>query len=94
MRIGALSTQTDPLARGLNHIGEPAEPPRVSVARPGAEQCCSAWGPAQTTPGLGRGCSIAAHPPASEDPPAEAVTDWDTLAQPQPEYVFGRQVQR
>ena len=52
--------------RILNHIGEPAEPPRISTAR---------------------------GPPAWEDPPVEAVPDWDALAQPPPEYVFDQQVQ-
>jgi hypothetical protein len=52
--------------RILNHIGEPAEPPRISPAR---------------------------GPPAWDDPPVEAVPDWDALAQPQPEYVFDQQVQ-
>ena len=33
MRIVAFITQADPVARGLNHIGEPAEPPRISPAR-------------------------------------------------------------
>jgi hypothetical protein len=32
-------------------------------------------------------------PPAWDDPPVEAVPDWDTLSQPQPEYVFDQQVQ-
>ena len=32
-------------------------------------------------------------PPAWDDPPVEAVPDWDALAQPQPEYVFDQQVQ-
>jgi hypothetical protein len=31
-------------------------------------------------------------PPAWDDLPADAVLDWDTLAQPQPEYVFDQQV--
>jgi len=32
-------------------------------------------------------------PPAWDDPPAEAVPDWDALSQPQPEYVFDQEVQ-
>jgi hypothetical protein len=32
-------------------------------------------------------------PPAWEDPPVEAVPDWDALAQPSPEYVFNQEVQ-
>jgi len=32
-------------------------------------------------------------PPAWDDPPVEAVPDWDALAQPQPEYVFNQEVQ-
>ena len=52
--------------RILNHIGEPAEPPRIAPAR---------------------------GPPAWDDPPVEAVPDWDALAQPQAEYVFDQQVQ-
>jgi hypothetical protein len=31
--------------------------------------------------------------PAWDDLPVEAVPDWDTLAQPQPECVFDQQVQ-
>jgi hypothetical protein len=30
---------------------------------------------------------------AWDDPPIEAVPDWDALAQPQPEYVFDQRVQ-
>ena len=37
--------------------------------------------------------SPARRPPAWDDPPVEAVPDWDALAQPQPEYVFDQQVQ-
>ena len=37
--------------------------------------------------------SPARGPPAWDDPPIEAVPDWDALAQPQPEYVFDQQVQ-
>ncbi len=37
--------------------------------------------------------SPARGPPAWDDPPIEAVSDWDALAQPQPEYVFDQQVQ-
>jgi hypothetical protein len=29
----------------------------------------------------------------SENPPVNAMLDWDALAQPQPEYVFDQQVQ-
>ena len=54
------------MARVLNDIGEPAEPPRISPAR---------------------------GPPAWDDPPGEAVPDWDTLAQPLPKYVFDQRVQ-
>ncbi len=32
-------------------------------------------------------------PPAWDDPPVEAVPDWDALAQPSPEYVFNQEVQ-
>ena len=67
MRIIAFITETAPMRRILNHIGEPAEPPRIAPAR---------------------------GPPAWEDPPADALPDWDALAQPQPEYVFGQRVQR
>jgi hypothetical protein len=66
MRIVAFITETAPVRRILNHIGEPAEPPRISPAR---------------------------GPPAWDDPPVEAVPDWDALAQPQPEYVFDQEVQ-
>ena len=66
MRIVAFITEAAPVRRILNHIGEPAEPPRISPAR---------------------------GPPAWDDPPVEAVPDWDALAQPQPEYVFDQQVQ-
>ena len=51
--------------RILNHIGEPAEPPRVPPAR-------------------GR--------PTWDDPPVDAVPDWDALAQPQPGLVFDQKV--
>jgi hypothetical protein len=91
--IVVLITEAAPVARILNQIGEPAEPPRISQARPGAAQSCSAWVPAQTIPGLGGRCSIAAHPPAWDDPPVEAVPAWAALAQPQPEYVFDQRVQ-
>ena len=33
IRIAAFITQSTPVARILNHIGEPAEPPRISPAR-------------------------------------------------------------
>jgi hypothetical protein len=66
MCIIAFITQAAPLARILNHIGEPAAPPRIS-------------------PALGS--------PVWDDPPVEAVPDWDALAQPQPEYVFDQRVQ-
>jgi len=59
--------------RILTHIGEPAEPPRIAPARPCAAQSCFAWVPAQTIPGLGVRCSIAAHPPAWDDPPIVAA---------------------
>jgi len=65
VRIVALITGAAPVRRILNHIGEPAEPPRISRAR---------------------------GPPAREEPPVDAVPDWDTLAQPPPERVFDHQV--
>jgi hypothetical protein len=37
--------------------------------------------------------SPARGPPAWDDPPVEAVPDWDALAQPQPESVFDQRVQ-
>jgi hypothetical protein len=37
--------------------------------------------------------SPARGPPAWDDPPGEAVPDWDVLAQPLPEYVFDQRVQ-
>jgi hypothetical protein len=37
--------------------------------------------------------SPARRPPAWDDPPVEAVPDWDALAQPPPEYVFDQRVQ-
>ena len=52
--------------RILDHVGEPAEPPRISPAR---------------------------GPPDWEDPPVDAIPDWEVLAQPSPEYVFDQQVQ-
>ena len=61
IRCAAFITEAAPVQRILNHIGEPAEPPRISPAR---------------------------GPPARDDPPVEAVPDWDALAQPQPEFVF------
>ncbi len=33
MRIVDLGTETAPLRRTLNHVGEPVEPPRISPAR-------------------------------------------------------------
>ena len=66
MRIVAFITEAAPVRRILNHIGEPAEPPRIAPAR---------------------------GPPAWDDPPVEAVPDWDALAQPSPEYVFNQEVQ-
>ena len=50
--IVAFMTETAPVHRILNHIGEPVEPPRIAPIR-----------------GL----------------PADAVPDWDALAQPSPE---------
>ena len=32
-------------------------------------------------------------PPAWAEPPVAAAPDWDTLAQPHPEYAFDQQVQ-
>ena len=66
MRIVAFITETAPIERILTHIGEPAEPPRISPAR---------------------------GPPGWDDPPVEALPDWDPLAQPPPEYVFDQRVQ-
>jgi len=66
MRINAFLTEAAPVQRILNHIGEPAEPPRIASAR---------------------------GPPAWEQPPVAAAPDWDTLAQPHPEYAFDQQVQ-
>jgi len=66
MRIVAFITEAAPVQRILNHIGEPAKPPRIAPAR----------GPPMWDEGL-----------------AEAVPDWDTLAQPEPEYLFDQQVQ-
>ena len=94
MRIITSITETAPVRRILTHIGKPAEPPRIAPARPCAAQSCFAWVPAQTIPGLGVRCSIAAHPPAWDDPPVDLVPDWgDALAQPSPEYVFDQEVQ-
>jgi hypothetical protein len=31
-------------------------------------------------------------PPAWDDPPVDAVPDWEALAQPSPEYVFDQEV--
>ena len=66
MRIGAFTTEAAPVERILTHVGEPAEPRRISPAR---------W------------------PLAWDDPPVDAVPDWDALAQVQPEYVFDQHVQ-
>ena len=66
VRIIAVITETAPIERILTHIGEPAEPPRISPAR---------------------------GPPGWDDPPVEALPDWDPLAQPPPEYVFDQRVQ-
>ncbi len=32
-------------------------------------------------------------PPAWDDPPVDAVPDWEALAQPSPAYVFNQEVQ-
>jgi len=64
--IVAFITEAAPVQRFLNHIGEPAETPRIAPVR---------------------------GPPARDGPPADAVPDWDALAQPSPEYVFDQQVQ-
>jgi hypothetical protein len=108
MRIRAFITETDPVRRILSNIGEPVDPPptpgmeeveprleqrpRISPARPGATLSCSPWVPAQTVPGLGVRCSTAAHPPDWDDPPVDALPDWEALAQPSPEYVFDQEV--
>jgi hypothetical protein len=65
VRIVAFSTEAAPAQRILYHIGEPAEPPRISPAR---------------------------GPRAWDDPPVDAVPDWDALAESQPEYVLDQQV--
>jgi hypothetical protein len=51
--------------------------------RPGARQVLLA----ATLP------SVMSRTSAWDDPPVEAVPDWDALAQPQPEYVFDQEVQ-
>jgi len=75
MRIRAFVTETAPVRRILLALGEPAEPPRIAPARPGATLSCSAWVPAQTVPGLGVRCSTAAHPPTWDDPPVDLGPD-------------------
>ena len=52
IRIVAFITEAAPVQRILNHIGEPAEPPRIAPAR---------------------------GPPAWEQSPVDAASDWDTL---------------
>jgi hypothetical protein len=63
VRIIAFITETAPVRRILLALGEPADPPRISLAR---------------------------GPPAWDDPPVDAVPDWDALAQPQPKCVFNQ----
>jgi hypothetical protein len=81
MRIVAFITETDPVRRILSNIGEPVDPP--------------------PTPGMGEveprleqrpRISPARGPPAWDDPPVDAVPDWEALAQPSPEYVFDQEV--
>ncbi len=64
-RIVAFITKAAPVQRILNHIGEPAEPPRIAPAR---------------------------GPPAWDDPPVDAIPDWEALAQPSPEHAFDQEV--
>ena len=71
MRIVALTTGAAPVTRMLNHIGEPAElppTPGMEEVEPRLEQRPRI----SPTRGL----------PAWDDPPVEAVPDWDALAQP------------
>ena len=65
MRIVAFITETTPVQRILNHIGEPAQPPPIAPAR---------------------------GPPAWDDALADAVPDWEALAQPEPEFLYDQQV--
>ena len=74
----------------LEHVGEPADPPRIAPARPCATQSCFACVPAQALHGLGVRCSIAAHPPAWEE--AEPFPLFDPLTQPEPEFQFDQTV--
>ena len=48
MKIIAFVIETPSVRAILEHIGEPARPPVISSARPGAALSCSAWAPAQT----------------------------------------------
>jgi hypothetical protein len=86
-----LFTDAAPVARILDHIREPPRPPTIAPARPGAAQSCFAWVPAQTIPGSGVRCSIAAHPPAWDDDP-EPMPDWDFIAQPDTGFEFDPRV--
>jgi hypothetical protein len=71
-RILAFITQAAPVHRMLNHIGAPAEPPPT----PGMEEVeLRLEQRPRISPDRG--------PPAWDDPPVEAVPDWDALAQPQ-----------
>ena len=54
---------------------------------------CSGFSTTSASPPSRPGSAPARGPPAWDDPPVEAVPDWDALAQPQPEYVFDQQVQ-
>ena len=87
MRIIGFVTDGISIRRILEHIGEPAQPPPVAPARPCAAQSCFACVPAQAFHGLGVHCSIAAHPPASEER-SEPVALLDSIAQPEPDFQF------
>ncbi len=90
MRIIAFITDGVSVGRILEHIGEPAQPPRIEPARPCATQSCFAWVPAQALHGLGVRCSIAAHPPAWEGQAEFPLPD--PIVQSEPDFQFDQTV--
>ena len=85
MRIIAFVTDGVSVRRILEHVGEPADPPRIAPAHPCAIQSCFACVPAQAFHGLSVRCSVAAHPPAGET--FDQTPVFDPLA-PAPEPAF------
>jgi hypothetical protein len=60
----------------------------ITEAAPGERIFTRIGEPAEAPP-----IAPACGPPASDDGLADAVPDWDALAQPEPEYLFDQQAQ-